>query len=80
VAGLLDFGRNMMKANSIIFTLVLVSGNCVGFAPGHQLYPHEKWGLDFDVLSSYSETTKSYDIVVSISDPNIFLAVCASSA
>jgi len=54
----------MMKANSIIFTLVLVSGNCVGFAPGHQLYPHEKWGLDFDVLSSYSETTKSYDIVV----------------
>jgi hypothetical protein len=56
----------MLKSISIILALVLITEYAPGFEAGDQLYSEQKRGLDFDVVSRYSDTAKTYEIVVLI--------------
>jgi hypothetical protein len=54
----------MLKSISTIVALMLIAVSAPGLEAGEQLYPEQKRGLDFDIVSKYSDTAKTYHIVV----------------
>jgi hypothetical protein len=53
-----------LKCISIILASVFSVSSSLGLEAGEQLYPEKKRGVDFDIVSDYSNTTKSYSIVL----------------
>jgi hypothetical protein len=54
----------MLKSVFAMLALILIAGSASGLEAGEQLYPEQKRGLDFDIVSKYSDSAEAYDIVV----------------